>query len=220
MHSIRMGDNATQSMIDHCPVLAEGRLPVNCSQVRFQETRISSHQTCLDTSWPDCGTQKTMRFCNPILARNVSHPVPLHNVTNLEAACALCSAAGMREDTRPANAPRHWPLTIGPDRDQQRLSTSWLVKAREDLLPLFSFPGLPSALRAFYPQWVKMKACLQRVRKIEVEHGARFKFVVKTRADWPFEHGPALSSLLNPTITYSRCLFPAHQTSYTNPTCA
>tara|TARA_B110001452_G_C15232991_1_gene426974 strand:+ start:58 stop:1077 length:1020 start_codon:yes stop_codon:yes gene_type:complete len=213
VHSIRMGRNATRTLVNHCPVLADGRLPVNCSEVSHAPSKHALTPARLRRRLhPGCAAaQATMAFCAQHFepgVTNYSHEEPRQ-----QTACALCFDAGITESREHTFVPRSRPLTIGPELPETGSAgpdgTAWLIREKADLLPTVAGPGLPSALRAFYSQWDKTKACVQRVRKIEMERGARFKFVVKTRTDWPFVRGPALSSLQNPTIVYTRC---AHAT--------
>ena len=67
--------------------------------------------------------------------------------------------------------------------------------------------SLRAALHAFYGQWTKAKACSDRVLSIEKRRQQRFRFVVKTRTDWPFVAATPLTvldSLAHQAVVYAR----------------
>lgn len=59
-------------------------------------------------------------------------------------------------------------------------------------------------LRSYFAQWSKMDACAPVIQRIEARARAPFRFVVKMRPDYPFRRGPALASLQDEKVMYSR----------------
>ena len=185
LHAIRASGSAHQSAVDHCPALASGTLPVICSKAVLQGCSLMA---------PDPP---------PAVSRRRKHvPIPQYAPDyETREACKMCTRAGVRE-----SADKHGTgLTLvgdGGDAD------AWQVGSYDGLMYT---RHLPRAIRSFYAQWDKAKVCMAHIRSLENSWGRRFRFVVKTRTDWPFVRGPTLSSLQNGALLYSRyrCSWPA-----------
>ena len=187
LHAIRAAGSAHQSAVDHCPALASGTLPVICSKAVLQGCSLMAPD-------PPPAVPRRRKYV----------PIPQYAPDNeTRDACKMCTRAGVRE-----NVDKHatgltlatlmrgtGPLGDGGDAD------AWQVGSYDGLMYT---RHLPRAIRSFYAQWDKAKVCMAHIRSLENSWGRRFRFVVKTRTDWPFVRGPALSSLQNGALLYSR----------------
>lgn len=65
-------------------------------------------------------------------------------------------------------------------------------------------PHSNDAAATFYAQADKAASCYQHVLELENKRARRFDFVVRMLVDWLFEAGPALTSMRDPSLIYSR----------------